>query len=91
MVRIYSGDLPAIKCEVCHALIDHLHSKVAQMREEAPYGKVSAVSQCFYCSHRYNIFTTVAAVEVDANFGRFEKRVLTSALTCFLTQQLQLL
>lgn len=35
-----SGDLPAIKCGVCQALAEHLHEKVAEMRQEAPFGKV---------------------------------------------------
>lgn len=34
------GDLPAIKCGVCEGLVDHLHGKVSEMREAAPFGKV---------------------------------------------------
>eukprot|EP00904_Undaria_pinnatifida_P010457 jgi/Undpi1/6541/HiC_scaffold_20.g09020.m1 len=34
------GDLPAIKCGVCEGLAEHLHEKVSEMRESAPFGKV---------------------------------------------------
>lgn len=36
----FVGDLPAIKCGVCEALMDAMHGKVASMREDAPFGKV---------------------------------------------------
>lgn len=35
-----AGDLPAIKCGVCEALVGRLHEKVAEMRDAAPFGKV---------------------------------------------------
>eukprot|EP00752_Nemacystus_decipiens_P004119 g3768.t1 len=56
------GDLPAIKCGVCQGLAEHLHEKVAEMRAEAPFGKV----------HEDDISTVIErACDPDTKDGRW--------------------
>ncbi|CAM9495667.1 unnamed protein product [Pylaiella littoralis] len=60
------GDLPAIKCGVCQALAEHLHEKVAEMRQEAPFGKV----------HEDDISTAVeGACDPETKEGRWITQV----------------
>lgn len=49
----FAGDLPAIKCGVCEALMDAMHGKVASMREDAPFGKVLHRNLPYVCCCAY--------------------------------------
>ena len=48
------GDLPAIKCGVCEALMDVVHAKVASMRADAPFGKVCYLLSIIFYSIQYS-------------------------------------